>query len=82
MIAKATVFAIVLLAPGFAFAADSGTSVVVPPAGAHDTAGAPAAAKSDVKSDVTVKAGVKTAKAKGHKNKTAPATEKKTETKS
>ena len=85
MIGKATVFAIVMLAPGFAFAADTGTTGAAPAVTAHDSATAVTTGKSDVKSDVKAKpdSTVKTAKAKGHKTKAAvPAVEKNTDTKS
>ena len=55
MIGRATVFAIVLLAPGLAFAADSASTSAAPPVSAHDTAGTTAAPKSDVKSDAKAK---------------------------
>jgi hypothetical protein len=85
MIGKATVFAIVMLAPGFAFAADTGTAGAAPAVTAHDSATTVTTGKSDVKSDVKANpdSTVKTAKAKGHKTKAAvPAAEKKTDTKS
>ena len=84
MIGKATVFAIAMLAPGLAFAADSASTGAAPAAAAHDAATTGTAAKADVKSDATTKAAttVKTAKAKGHKNKAAPAVEQKTDSKS
>ncbi len=84
MIGKATVFAIVMLAPGFAFAADTGTTGAAPAVTTHDSA-TTVTGKSDVKSDVKAKpdSTVKTAKAKGHKTKAGvPAVEKKTDTKS
>lgn len=62
MIGKATVFAVALLAPGIAFAADSAATAAVPAAAAHDTANATTSAKPDVKTDVKPKV----VKAKGH----------------
>lgn len=46
MIGKATVFAIVLLAPGIAFAADSAATAAAPATAAHDTATAGTVTKS------------------------------------
>lgn len=76
MIGKATVFAIALLAPGLAFAADSAATVTTPPAAAHDAASAATGTKSDVKAPATKNV----AKAKTHKAKAgtaAPKTEQK-----
>lgn len=92
MIGKATIFAVALLAPGIAFAADSVSTSTAPAVTTHDSAGTGAAAKADVKSDakadvkVDAKAKpdaavVKTAKAKAHKAKAVPAVDKKTDTK-
>ena len=78
MIGKASVFAIVLLAPGFAFAADSTATTAAPAPAVHDTASA-TTTKSDVKSDSAPKG--KVAKAKTHKDKAGVA-EKKTDQKS
>lgn len=55
MIGKASVFAVVLLAPGIAFAADSAATAAAPAAAAHDTASPATSTKSDVKSDVKQK---------------------------
>ena len=57
MIGKATVFAIAMLAPGFAFAADSGATGTAPAVAAHEKADASAAVKTDSKTD-SVKSGV------------------------
>jgi len=78
MIGKATIFAIVLLAPGFAFAADSAATTAAPAAAAHDTASATTGAKSDVKTGVKQTV----AKAKTHKAKAGAAVEKKADQKS
>jgi len=70
MIGKATVFAIVLLAPGIAFAADSTATTAAPAPAAHDAASAATSTKSDVKTDAKqdVKSDVKekVVKAKTH----------------
>jgi hypothetical protein len=95
MIGKATVFAIAMLAPGFAFAADSGATGTAPAVAAHETADVkPDSVKS---ADTTAKANtavkkvkaVKTVKTTAHKakavpdaDKAAPAVDKKTESKS
>ena len=78
MIGKATIFAIVLLAPGFAFAADSTATAAAPAAAAHDTAGAANSAKADAKTDVKQTV----AKAKRHKGKAGAEEQKKTDQKS
>jgi hypothetical protein len=58
MIGKATVFAIAMLAPGFAFAADSAATGAAPAVTAHENADASATVKTDSKTD-SVKSGVK-----------------------
>lgn len=78
MIGRATIFAIALMAPGFAFAADSAVTNAAPAAAAHETAGA-TTAKADVKADAKSDTKAKVAKGKGHK---AKAGENKTEQKS
>ena len=83
MIGKATVFAIAMLAPGFAFAADSGaTTGTAPAVAAHEktdakrdsvkSADTPAKANTAVKK---VKV-VKTVKTTAHKAKAVPAADK------
>ena len=89
MIGKATVFAIVMLAPGFAFAADSAATATAPAVVAHEKADSATAVKTDGKDAKSTTADaktavktVKTAKAKTHKAKVVPGAEKKTDSKS
>jgi hypothetical protein len=92
MIGKATVFAIAMFAPGFAFAADSAATGAAPAVAAHEKADTAAAktdsktdvVKSGVKADTDVKADatakkvktVKTVKTTAHKAKAVPAADK------
>lgn len=78
MIGKTTIFAMALLAPGIAFAADSAATTVAPATAAHDTASATTSAKSDAKTVVKQKV----AKAKTHKTKAGAAVQKKADQKS
>jgi triphosphoribosyl-dephospho-CoA synthetase len=85
MIGKATVFAIVMLAPGLAFAAASAATESKPAVTAQEKADSSTAVKADTKSttaDTKTAKTVKTAKAKTHKAKVLPDTEKKTDSKS
>ncbi len=89
MIGKATVFAIVMLAPGLAFAADSAATANAPAVAAHEKADSTTAVKPAVKDAKSTSADaktagktVKTAKAKTHKAKVTPDAEKKTDSKS
>jgi hypothetical protein len=89
MIGKATIFAVAMLAPGFAFAADSAVTGAAAAAPTHESAAVKTDSKTDsvksgvtadtnVKANATVKKvkAVKTVKTTAHKAKAVPAADK------